>query len=251
MKNEFANTLQRERQLSSEFQAKLEAKMQQQKDTDAKLLQQQQKLLEAVTRERDMAIAVKDREVQLARDREDRVRDELAEALSRQKDGDASVGQMQSQLRSFGLALERLKKKLAEETAARDQETASHAAQLERWKEEIDTAHASKTAAEQRVARVAELERQVAALKETNALLEATARDSQSGKEDFVYSVQCANERLKEKLRLSEESKLELINVRYKRFFGFGHFLFGFRTWSVREKSSKSYNAVNTSARRS
>jgi hypothetical protein len=137
----------------------------------------------------------------------------LAESISLQKDSQSALAAAQAQQRSYGLAVERLKNKLAEESAARERELVAKNAQLEQWQREFRDATAAREAAERRAARVDELEQQNSALRQNNASLDTMLQQSKMGKEEFLYSVQCANERLKEKLRQSEEDKVELIKV--------------------------------------
>jgi hypothetical protein len=48
-------------------------------------------------------------------------------------------------------------------------------------------------------------------LEQSNTQLSAGLAEAKQAKEDFVFSLQMANERLKEKLRVSEEAKLHLV----------------------------------------
>ncbi len=197
--------------MNAQMQSAYESKaLQLQRDYDNKLAQLQNQLDRAKNEARQ-AVTVQEREVRLAKLREEGARDDAAAATSAQKDAETTLNQTAAQQKSFALANERLKEKLAVEQAAREKEMQSKNAQLQQWGEELKEAQAAQKAAEKRAARSEALEQQVAQLQHSNDALQAQLQESKGSRDEFLYSVQVANERLKEKLRKSEEDKVALL----------------------------------------
>lgn len=113
-------------------------------------------------------------------------------------------------------------------------ESASHVELMQKWQAEIEEAQASKViwasrlrpfspltfppkGASERVASEAHAAKQglldrIAQLERQTAGADAQLTEARNLKDDFVFQLQMANERLKEKLRVSEEAKVRLLS---------------------------------------
>lgn len=155
-----------------------------------------------------------ERELAGARRREEAAKDGEAEAQMARDDALALLGEARGQATSLALANERLKEKLHAAATAHEQELSSKASTLERWQQELRQAADGRAAALQRAERaegkIAAIESRLVQLEQSNSSMDVSLAEARSGKDDFLYSVQRANERLKEKLRLAAEDRAML-----------------------------------------
>lgn len=130
------------------------------------------------------------------------------------EDANATLAQSESTAAALRSANERLKEKLKQANEAREAEAQEKLTSLQQWQGEIKEAREMKGRAEQQMREAAlgkrALEERVRELEASQSHLQSALGEAQKAKEDFVFSLQMANERLKEKLRVSEESRAHL-----------------------------------------
>ena len=211
LKTEFGETLNKERDLAARMRSQYERQIShmQREHTDA--MADTQARLQQLESDRAQIEERQVRELHAAKRHEEAAKDGQAAAQVARDDAQALYVDLQRQQKSLGLANERLREKLQALQEKHQREVEGRAGSMEQWQRELREASENQAAALRRAetaeGRVMALEARMGDLEQLNRSLDVSMSDARSDKEEFLYSIQKANERLKEKLRLTLEDR--------------------------------------------